>query len=418
MSATRSTPTPVVVLGSGHHGGLAIARSLGRLGVPVFAVDTCWWETAVSSRYCRGRFLLDLYDDRTDSSLDRMLEIGRKIGGRPVLIPVTDAGTIWVAEHAASLAETFRFTILDAHLVRTLCDKSSMQKLAESCGIPVAHSLTPHCRESLELFSRDAAFPLVVKATDAERLRARAGGTKFIVHHRTDLLELFDRAWDGQSPNFLVQEFIPGEDWMFDGFFDDDSQCRFGITAKKIRRFPPKTGVTSLGVCLLDEEVHYLTRKFMAAVGYRGILDIGYRYDLRDGRYKVMDVNPRIGSSFRLFTARCGLDVAQALYLHLTGSPVPISSGVEGRKWITEDFDLFSGIRSLWDGETSLKDWAGSLKGIHEAACFALDDPLPCCMIAVSDCCELWKWMRRGKAGQRHAAQAERSAVMAISRRR
>ena len=39
----------------------------------------------------------------------------------------------------------------------------------------------------------------------------------------------------------------------------------------------------------------------MKELGYRGILDIGYRYDARDGRYKVLDVNPRIGATFRLF---------------------------------------------------------------------------------------------------------------------
>jgi hypothetical protein len=114
----------------------------------------------------------------------------------------------------------------------------------------------------------------------------------------------------------------------------------------------------------------------------------------------------------------CGLDVARALYLHLTGCPIPTTMAVEGRKWITEDFDLVSSLRSLWDGATSLKDWARSLNGIHEAACFALDDPLPFCMIAISDCCELWKWMRRRGAGRQPSTQVERSAQMAISRRR
>ena len=51
--------TRAVILRSGHHGGLGIVRSLGRLGVPVYSVDADWWEPAFSSRYCRGRFLLD-----------------------------------------------------------------------------------------------------------------------------------------------------------------------------------------------------------------------------------------------------------------------------------------------------------------------------------------------------------------------
>ena len=45
------------------------------------------------------------------------------------------------------------------------------------------------------------------------------------------------------------------------------------------------------------------TCDFMQAIGYHGILDIGYRRDQRDGSYKVLDVNPRIGCTFRLFAA-------------------------------------------------------------------------------------------------------------------
>src|SRR5262249_11947030 len=155
------------------------------------------------------------------------------------------------------------------------------------------------------------------------------------------------------------------------------SRPLFGVTGKKIRRFPAKTGVTSLGVCVRNDAVETTTANFMKAIGYQGILDIGYRRDSRDGQYKVLDVNPRIGCTFRLFAASNGMDVARALYLDLTGRAVPPSPAAEGRKWIVEDFDLFSACRSMSDGELSLAEWARSLQSIDEAACFALDDPAP-----------------------------------------
>jgi len=40
------------------------------------------------------------------------------------------------------------------------------------------------------------------------------------------------------------------------------------------------------------------TKQLMQAVAYRGPLDVGYRFDARDGKYKLLDVNPRIGSTF------------------------------------------------------------------------------------------------------------------------
>jgi predicted ATP-grasp superfamily ATP-dependent carboligase len=149
----------------------------------------------------------------------------------------------------------------------------------------------------------------------------------------------------------------------------------------------------------------------MKAIGYQGILDIGYRYDTRDRLYKVLDVNPRIGCTFRLLTATNGMDVARALYLDLTGRPVPPTQAAEGRKWLVEDFDLFSTFRSWCDHNLTMKDWMRSLRGVQEAACFALDDLLPFLLMPVADCCELYRWIRQQNAIQkRPAPQISRAA--------
>ena len=116
--------TSVVILRSGHHGGLGIVRSLGRLGVPVYCVDADYWEPAFSSRYCRGRFVLNVESDTPQESIDRLLEIGQKLGGRPILIPTTDESAIWVAEHATALQEVYCFPLQDASLVRYSATKA------------------------------------------------------------------------------------------------------------------------------------------------------------------------------------------------------------------------------------------------------------------------------------------------------
>jgi predicted ATP-grasp superfamily ATP-dependent carboligase len=404
------------MLRSGHHGGLGIARSLGRLGIPVFSVDAARWEPVFASRYCRGRFLLDVEAEPPDRAVERMLAIGRKVGGRPILMPTTDGACIWVAENAAALREEFRFPVQEASLVHTLCDKSRMQELARRQGVPIAQSITPQSRQDVSEFIGRASFPVMVKETGGGRLRRRAGASKFIVRTPRELIDLYDRAGDADEPNLIVQEFIPGEDWMFEGYFDDRSQCLFGMTGRKIRRFPVDTGVTSLGICVPNATVIRTTVAFMQAIGYRGILDIGYRWDLRDGQYRVLDVNPRIGCTFRLFAAAGGLDVARALYLDLTGEAVPHVQPANGRKWLVEDFDLVSSLRSWREGRLSLGDWLRSFAGVEEAACFALDDPLPFLMMPVADCCELFHWSR-GQAARRQQAPAAAPVPSVLQRR-
>ena len=121
---------------------------------------------------------------------------------------------------------------------------------------------------------------------------------------------------------------------MFNGYFDEHSECLIAFTGRKIRQYPAYAGVTSLGICQTNNEVEATTRAFMKAIGYRGIVDMGYRFDARDGRYKIYDVNPRIGATFRLFVDRAGNDVARALYLNMTAQTVIPGERLRGRKWI------------------------------------------------------------------------------------
>jgi predicted ATP-grasp superfamily ATP-dependent carboligase len=114
----------------------------------------------------------------------------------------------------------------------------------------------------------------------------------------------------------------------------------------------------------------------MEKIGYRGILDIGYRYDQRDGEYKVLDVNPRIGATFRLFVGQNGIDVARALYLDLTSQPVPSTSAREGRKWMVE-LDFKSCLDYHRDGNLTVAQWLKSLRGIEEFGYLRRDDLRP-----------------------------------------
>jgi predicted ATP-grasp superfamily ATP-dependent carboligase len=196
---------------------------------------------------------------------------------------------------------------------------------------------------------------------------------------------------------------------MFNGYFNRDSECLFGMTGQKIRQSPAYTGSTCLGVCSRNDEVLALTLRFMKSIGYRGILDIGYRYDARDGKYKVLDVNPRIGSTFRLFTGDGDMDVARALYLDITGQTIQSTSPRYGRKWMVEDCDLASSIRYYRDGQLTVKDWLMSFRGVQETAFLSLRDPLPAAAVFVSDLQQFATRMfrRNGRASAGRASHPE-----------
>ena len=180
----------------------------------------------------------------------------------------------------------------------------------------------------------------------------------------------------------VLQEYVPGDDgdnWMFDGYFDDESRCLCGFTARKLRQHPAGRGVCTAGVCEHNQRVLELSERFLGAIRYRGVVDIDYRWDRRDGSYKVLDVNPRLGGAFRLMVDRGGMDVARAMYLDLTGGEVRVGRPDEGRGWLVEAADLIAsrhftrshGLRR------ALRTWSSSLGGVRELATFSCTDPGP-----------------------------------------
>jgi len=411
---------PVVVLkplrSLAQHGVLGIARSLGRLGVPVYWAHRESTAPAVRSRYVSGTFNWELDFSHPENAIERLLQIGREIGRRSILIPTEDGSSVLVAQHAETLREHFIFPAQPPELLRRLASKREMHALCVEHGVPVPATSFPKSTEDVLAFVKQTRFPVVLKRAEGW-LPQRDGMRKSVViaKNAADLLRAYDQMENPETPNVLLQEYIPGTSesiWMFNGYFDEQSNCLLGFTGHKIRQDPIYTGPTTLGVCLPNDTVDETTRRLMKAVGYRGILDIGYRYDAGDGRYKLLDVNPRIGSSFRLFVGENGMDVVRALYLDLTGQTVSAGAPRSGRKWVDEPLDVVSSVRNLRDRNLTIAMWFRSLTGVKEGAWFARDDPIPFVFI----------WLRYGilalqrLGGRRHGTAGSVDEAQSQSR--
>jgi predicted ATP-grasp superfamily ATP-dependent carboligase len=178
----------------------------------------------------------------------------------------------------------------------------------------------------------------------------------------------------------MLQEFIPaqpGGDWFVHAYCDRDSAGRPVFTGVKIRSYPAHAGLTSFGLAAANEELRAQAARLFARLGYRGIADLDLRKDTRDGSYKLLDFNPRLGAQFRLFRDWAGLDVVTAAYLDLTGQPYAVRGQVSGRRFVVENYDPLGALSYWRAGELGPVSWLRSLQGCEETAWFAWDDLLP-----------------------------------------
>lgn len=299
-----------------------------------------------------------------------------------ILLPVDDLAAITVGDHRARLAERFRVPASTDGVHRRLISKRQMNETCRELGLAIPRSMSADSMTSALDAASQLGYPVVLKRDDAFAASAPAVGGRSVVvaPDEPSLRTLWPQmSRDGDGAALLVQEYLDSQFatvWMFNGYFDSASRCLGAFTGVKLRQSPFGAGPTTLGVCRQNSELTAIATGLLRELGYSGIVDMDFCYDARDRRYKLLDVNPRLGGTFRLF-ASGSLDVVRALHLDLSGRPVPSAPCLDGRKWLDEAADLSACNELLRTHRFSFASWGRSLSGVRETAWWARDDPRP-----------------------------------------
>jgi predicted ATP-grasp superfamily ATP-dependent carboligase len=375
LSVDQTVPALLVKIGHYplHHGGVGAIRSLGRLGVPVYAVTEGRLTPASASRYLTKAFPWPTTGSEPTADLVAGLrKIAESIPGRAVAVPTDDEAAVLLAEHADELSEHLRLPPVPRDLPRALASKHGLSQLCAKHDVPAPRSALVASLSELDAVAETFDFPLILKNSEPWlRLASPAVGSSTLVGTRDELRALA-AGWPAE-PHVLVQEYLPGAestDWIA-------HICRHAgglvtFTGVKVRSWPPHAGVTTYAYSVANPELAALTERFCAETGFTGVADLDWRLDHRDGRYKLLDFNPRVGAQFRLFETHGGVDVVRAHHLALSGRPIPSGEQVDGRRFVVEHLDVPA--RIAYRRSAPVPDIA---PGRTELAWLAADDPLP-----------------------------------------
>jgi D-aspartate ligase len=360
-----------------HHGALAVCRTLGRRGVEIAANDEGAFAPGAFSRYRTEREIWDPWPADAPEVVDRLLHWAERQRDRALLIPVDDAAMMIVDDHQTELTTAFRFPAQPAGLVRRLSSKWEMAELATAHGLATARVERVESNEHLAELVASFGLPVVMKRIAGWSPDARGMPSVTLARTTEEAAALGEDGWD----NLLVQEYIPGTSatsWMFNGYFDERSECLFGLTGYKIRQFPVNGGFTTLGRLANNDVLLEAAVEFFTSIGYVGVVDVGFRFDERDSSYKLLDVNPRVGSTFRLFVDADGNDVVRVCHDDLVaGRRQPRVRRAPSRTWEVEPHDLRVGLHLMRNRPASTPRLLLSAMAVDERAWWVADDPKP-----------------------------------------
>lgn len=118
------------------------------------------------------------------------------------------------------------------------------------------------------------------------------------------------------------------------------------------------------------------SERLLGALHYRGVFDAAFKYDERDGLFKILEVNAR-PYAYIGFAAGCGVDlVAMAYRDALNLSVAPVAAYAVGRHYVYPAADRVAGSRLIRAGKPTVWSWARSWFGAYQPI-FSWDDPLP-----------------------------------------
>jgi predicted ATP-grasp superfamily ATP-dependent carboligase len=370
--------TPVMLLG-GRENALSITRSLGRHGVKIRVsnVPRSW---AMASRYCAESYPSPKGTDINAFWHDLLLGKDSQRFHGQVVFACNDPALEFVAVHRDELRAKYLLVDQDPELQRKLLDKKETLELARLAGVGAPGHWDVETAQDVEKIRQEIHFPVMVKPLNTHKFGRIFGRKLFIIENSFDeVVEKVRLSHEHDMP-VMVVEMIPGPDSLlssYNTYIDPDGNSLYGFTKRVIRRYPTNRGGCCYHITEWIPEVAELGKKFFSGIGFKGIGNVEFKRDLRDGQLKIIESNARFVAAHELFV-QSGAPSDVLVYCHLTGQPIPDLSNYKQllRLWYPlKDFLAYRELSGR--GQLSFGQWIGSIMHPQVFPVFSMADPYP-----------------------------------------
>jgi D-aspartate ligase len=362
-----------IVLG-GNFVGLGLVRSLAAHGIPAWVIDTDRSKSIAQFSRHTKRFIVSQEDIQ-----DLLLREGRQhsLNGW-VVFPVTDEYVEALSTNHSSLSSMYHLAIPPPGVTSIALDKRLTYRKAGELGIAAPWTSV---RDSLsERQAQDFPYPLILKPAINHHFFPRTNLKALPVDAPSDLVRQFAQMRRYiPADEILIQERIPGggENQFSFCAVCNNGQVYATLVAQRRRQYPVEFGNASSFVETTSQAVVERDgRQFLEGIGFDGMAEVEFKFDPRDGRYKILDVNPRPWGWHTLGKA-AGVDFPYLLWqqkLGLSVSPLTIHRPAA---WLREITDFIAIARSR-DRVAEIKRLLSAIQGRRlTLATFDLLDPIP-----------------------------------------
>ena len=383
MTQATQHQRPTVIVFNLAYTGLGIARDLKGTDVRVIALTANRQLFGNRTRYCEVRYVPDS-EREADGLCDYLLANVHELGGA-VIFPTRDLDIAFLDRYRSKLEPYYRVGVPPHDSLDRIMDKYVLATVAADNGIPTPRTSVARSAAEIDQVAASVGFPCVLKPTRSLHWREhgqweKMGSQKAVPIYSLDELRIEFAKAAAINSEVLIQEFIPGDSSDLASacaYIGADGEVKAYFTAGIVLKYPDHLGTG----CLVEQrdipELREPTLRLLRVMKYRGIADVEYKRDPRDGLWKLIEINTRHWDWHEIGRG-AGVSMTRAAYEDFTGVPLPWTKPAMQRvRWINEESLFFYLTREIYRRELTIWDASALLRGHRLYGVLDWNDPRP-----------------------------------------
>lgn len=237
-----------------------------------------------------------------------------------VLVSCGDNYTGLMARARAALEPYYKFACPTPELVAELDTKEFFYKACERHGLsyPRTFGCTNENYKTVEL---PFPFPCIIKASNSVaywNCKFPHKKKVFVAYNKEEFDAITAAIYSSSyQDNLVLQEYIPGDDncmRVLNCYSGLDHNVKLMALGRPLLEEQTPEGIGNYAAIMnvRDDELMEKMKAFLEDVGWEGFSNFDMKYDARDGKYKLFEMNPRQGRS-SFFVTASGYNLAKWL---------------------------------------------------------------------------------------------------------
>lgn len=233
-------------------------------------------------------------------------DVAAEFAGKTVLvIGCGDSYVKLAAENKDTFPPNCVAATVSGALINTLINKQTFYELCDQYGIDHPATYVYHKGQGHD-FVLPFAGPFVVKPAESATYWDHPFDTQkkaYVLQTREEVDRVIDDIYDhGYEDSLIIQDFIPGDDAymrVVTNYSGEDGKVRLMCVGHVLLEEHTRHGIGNHAVIITEDEPELCgkLRAFLEDIKFTGFSNFDVKYDQRDGKFKVFEINCRQGRS-------------------------------------------------------------------------------------------------------------------------